>query len=86
MATHPAPWSLPGSCAARSKPRVLHSRLPPNSPIDTILIACGRSPVPIPHQRTSLMSAVSDRLKNVSISASAAMTQRARELAANGIK
>ncbi|TBB77986.1 pyridoxal phosphate-dependent aminotransferase [Rhizobium ruizarguesonis] len=32
------------------------------------------------------MSAVSDRLKNVSISASAAMTQRARELAANGIK
>ncbi|MBY3223386.1 pyridoxal phosphate-dependent aminotransferase [Rhizobium laguerreae] len=32
------------------------------------------------------MSAISDRLKNVSISASAAMTQRARELAANGIK
>ncbi|MGO8411474.1 hypothetical protein ACC775_38020, partial [Rhizobium ruizarguesonis] len=32
------------------------------------------------------MSAVSDRLKNVSIYASAAMTQRARELAANGIK
>ncbi|WP_087004806.1 pyridoxal phosphate-dependent aminotransferase [Rhizobium sullae] len=32
------------------------------------------------------MSAIADRLKNVSISASAAMTQRARELAANGIK
>ncbi|MGO8126527.1 aspartate transaminase, partial [Rhizobium ruizarguesonis] len=50
------------------------------------MIACGRSPVPIPHRRTILMSAVSDRLKNVSISASAAMTKRARELAANGIK
>jgi aspartate aminotransferase len=32
------------------------------------------------------MSVIADRLKNVSISASAAMTQRARELAANGIK
>ncbi|TCU12684.1 pyridoxal phosphate-dependent aminotransferase [Rhizobium sullae] len=32
------------------------------------------------------MSAIADRLKNVSISASAAMTQCARELAANGIK
>ena len=33
-----------------------------------------------------LMSVTAERLKNVSISASAAMTQRARELAANGIK
>lgn len=33
-----------------------------------------------------LMSVTADRLKNVSISASAAMTQRARELAAKGIK
>lgn len=33
-----------------------------------------------------LMSVTADRLKNVSISASAAMTQRARELAAQGIK
>ncbi|MBB4008274.1 aspartate aminotransferase [Rhizobium taibaishanense] len=33
-----------------------------------------------------LMSVAAERLKNVSISASAAMTQRARELAANGIK
>ncbi|PCK79193.1 pyridoxal phosphate-dependent aminotransferase [Rhizobium sophoriradicis] len=32
------------------------------------------------------MSVIADRLKNVSISASAAMTQRARELAAKGIK
>ncbi|CDZ34989.1 Aspartate transaminase [Neorhizobium galegae bv. officinalis] len=32
------------------------------------------------------MSSTADRLKNVSISASAAMTQRARELAAKGIK
>ncbi|OLP50704.1 pyridoxal phosphate-dependent aminotransferase [Allorhizobium taibaishanense] len=32
------------------------------------------------------MSVAAERLKNVSISASAAMTQRARELAANGIK
>ncbi|MFS2175832.1 pyridoxal phosphate-dependent aminotransferase [Rhizobium pisi] len=32
------------------------------------------------------MSVIADRLKNVSISASAAMTQRARELAARGIK
>jgi aspartate aminotransferase len=32
------------------------------------------------------MSIIADRLKNVSISASAAMTQRARELAAKGIK
>ncbi|WP_123589339.1 aminotransferase class I/II-fold pyridoxal phosphate-dependent enzyme, partial [Pseudomonas fluorescens] len=32
------------------------------------------------------MPSTADRLKNVSISASAAMTQRARELAAKGIK
>ena len=32
------------------------------------------------------MPAIADRLKNVSISASAAMTQRARELAARGVK
>lgn len=32
------------------------------------------------------MPAIADRLKNVSISASAAMTQRARELAAQGVK
>ncbi|TKT78364.1 pyridoxal phosphate-dependent aminotransferase [Aquamicrobium sp. LC103] len=32
------------------------------------------------------MPAIADRLKNVSISASAAMTQRARDLAANGVK
>ena len=32
------------------------------------------------------MPAIADRLKNVSVSASAAMTQRARDLAAKGIK
>ncbi len=32
------------------------------------------------------MSSTADRLKNVSISASAAMTQRARELAGQGVK
>ncbi|MGO8388881.1 aspartate transaminase, partial [Rhizobium johnstonii] len=32
------------------------------------------------------MAVIADRLKNVSISASAAMTQRARELATKGIK
>jgi aspartate aminotransferase len=36
--------------------------------------------------RENMMSGIADRLKNVSISASAAMTQRARELAAQGIK
>ena len=32
------------------------------------------------------MPAIADRLKNVSVSASATMSQRARDLAANGIK
>ncbi|HSX74381.1 MAG TPA: aspartate transaminase, partial [Shinella sp.] len=32
------------------------------------------------------MPTIADRLKNVSVSASAAMTQRARDLAAKGIK
>jgi aspartate aminotransferase len=32
------------------------------------------------------MPAIADRLKNVSVSASAAMTQRARDLAAKGVK
>ncbi|TCU30927.1 aspartate aminotransferase [Rhizobium azibense] len=49
-------------------------------------IACRRSVTPIPHRKTTSMSVKADRLKKVSISASAAMTQRARELAAEGIK
>jgi aspartate aminotransferase len=36
--------------------------------------------------KATVMPAIADRLKNVSVSASAAMTQRARDLAAKGIK
>lgn len=36
--------------------------------------------------KATIMPAIADRLKNVSVSASAAMSQRARDLAANGVK